>query len=523
MQKNLITAAEAAALIQDSDDLIVGGSAGMGVAESVLDALERRFLETASPRGLGIIHTTGVGAITDRGLNHLAHKGMVRRVIGGNFGLQLPFMKELIVSNEIQAYNVPQGVMCQLYRAMAAGQPGVITHVGLHTYMDPRQEGGRMNDATKDDRVEVVELLGREWLFYRAPRANFALIRGTTADEDGNVSMEREAAALEALSIAQAVHNAGGTVVCQVQRLARRGTLDPKTVGVPGFLIDHFVVDPDQMQNYAESYDPSRSGETVRPLATIEPYPLDLRRVIARRGAFELSPNAVFNLGVGVSAGIANVAAEEDMEDLVSLTVEAGPVGGIPGQGLYFGSSINPKAIMEQGYMFDFYAGGGLDVAFVSFAEVDARGNVNVTRFGDRNDGAGGFIEITQNTKRIVFSGTLTGQGLKGDVGGGLLAITSEGKIRKFVSEVNQISYNAAFGQERGQATMFVTERAVLTMKPEGLTVTELAPGARLQEDILDQMDFKPHVACDLKEMDPRIFSNGAMGLREAILERAAS
>ena len=518
MQQKLISATEAAALIKSGDDIIVGGSAGMGVAESILDALEQRFLETEAPRDLGVIHTTGVGAVSEKGLNHLAHKGMVRRVIGGNFGLQIPFMKELIVSNVIQAYNVPQGVMCQLYRAMAAGQPGVITHVGLHTYMDPRHEGGRMNNVTKDDRVELVELLGREWLFYRAPRANFALIRGTTADEDGNVSMEREAAALEALSIAQAVHNSGGTVVCQVQRLARRGTLNPKTIGVPGFLINYFVIDQDQMQNYAEPYDPSRSGETVRPLATIEPNPLDFRRVIARRGAFELASDAVFNLGVGVSAGIANVAAEEDIEDLVVLTVEAGPVGGIPGQGLYFGSSINPKAIMEQGYMFDFYAGGGLDVAFVSFAEVDAKGNVNVTCFGDRNDGAGGFIEITQNTKRIVFSGTFTGRGLKGDVGSGNLTITSEGSIQKFVPEVNQISYNASFGQERHQDIMFVTERAVLKMMPDGITVTELAPGVRLQEDVLDQMGFEPRVADEVKVMDPRIFSDGPMGLRKAIL-----
>ncbi len=519
MIDNVITAKQAAELINDGDSIIVGGSAGMGVAESVLVAIGQRFLKDKHPQKLGVIHTTGVGAVTEKGLNHLAHKGLVGRVIGGNFGLQLPFMKELITSNEIEAYNIPQGVMCQLYRAMAAGQPGVVTHVGLHTYMDPRQEGGRMNSATTKDIIRVIELDDREWLFYATPRANVALIRGTTADEDGNVSMEREAAALEALSIAQAVHNAGGTVVCQVERLARRGTLHPQMVRVPGFLINHFVVDPDQMQNYAERFDPGLCGETVRPLATIIPDPLDLRRVIARRGAFELSRNAVFNLGVGVSAGIANVAAEEDMEDLVNLTVEAGPVGGIPGKGLYFGSSINPKAIMEQGYMFDFYAGGGLDVAFVSFAEVDAAGNVNVTRFGDRNDGAGGFIEITQNAKRIVFSGTLTGGGLKGEVGSGKLCITNEGSIRKFVPKVNQISYNASFGQERGQDTMFVTERAVLRMMPDGITVTELAPGVRLNEDVLDQMEFKPRIADDLKKMDPRIFSEGSMRLRQTILD----
>ncbi|MEE9195807.1 MAG: acyl CoA:acetate/3-ketoacid CoA transferase, partial [Alphaproteobacteria bacterium] len=277
---------------------------------------------------------------------------------------------------------------------------------------------------------------------------------------------------------------------------------------------------PEQMQNYAVRFDPSLCGETTRPLATIKPDPLSMRRVIARRAAFELSRNAVFNLGVGVSAAIPNVVAEEDMEDLVSLTVEAGVVGGIPGQGLYFGSSVNPKAIMDQGYMFDFYAGGGLDVAFVSFAEVDAEGNVNVTRFGDRNDGAGGFIEITQNAKRVIFSGTLTAGGLTADIADGALNIEREGSIRKFVPRVNQISYNARLGQERGQNTMFITERAVLKMTPDGITVTELAPGVRLQEDVLDRMDFEPRVSPDLGQMDPRIFREGPMGLRQTILER---
>ena len=522
MLDRVVTAEEAASLIKDEDSVIVGGSAGMGVAESVLVAIEQRFLGGHGPRGLTVIHTTGVGAVTDRGLNRLVHKGLVGRVIGGNFGLQLPFMRELIVSNEIEAYNIPQGVLCQLYRAMAAGQPGVVTHVGLHTYMDPRQEGGRMNDATTGDMIEVVELSGREWLFYKVPRANFALIRGTTADEDGHVGMEHEATTLEALSIAQAVHNAGGTVVCQVERLAQRGTLHPQMVRVPGFLIDHFVVDPEQMQNYAVRFDPSLCGETTRPLATIVPDPLSARRVIARRAAFELSRNSVFNLGVGVSAAIPNVVAEEDVEGLVSLTIEAGVVGGIPGQGLYFGSSVNPRAIMDQGYMFDFYAGGGLDLAFVSFAEVDAEGNVNVTRFGDRNDGAGGFIEITQNAKRIVFSGTLTGGGLTVGIADGALSIEREGSIRKFVPRVNQISYNARLGQERGQNTKFISERAVLEMTPEGVMVTELAPGVRLREDVLDCMDFEPRVSSDLRQMDPRIFREGPMGLRQFILEREA-
>ncbi|MGQ0664320.1 MAG: acyl CoA:acetate/3-ketoacid CoA transferase [Pseudomonadota bacterium] len=521
MLNRVIAADEAAQLIKDGDTVIVGGSAGMGVAESVLEAIEKLFLGEGRPRALTILHTTGVGAVHAKGLNRLAHKGLIKRVIGGNYGLQLPFMKALIVSDEIEAYNLPQGVICQLYRAMAAKHPGVVTHVGLDTYIDPRQEGGKMNRATTEDLIEVVTLAGQEWLFYKAPVANVALIRGTTADEDGNVGWEHEATTLEALSIAQAVHNAGGTVICQVKRLAERGTLHPQMVKVPGFLIDRFVVDPGQWQNYATPFDPSLCGEIRRPLSSVEAGPLNERRVIARRGAFELFPGAVINLGVGVSALIPNVLAEEGLERLVTLTVEAGVIGGVPGEGLYFGSACNPSAIIDQPYQFDFYDGGGLDLAFVSFAEVDSEGNVNVTRFGDRNDGAGGFIDITQNAKRIVFGGTLSGGGLKVVVADGRLRIDREGTLAKFVARVGQISYNGRRGQARGQETTFVTERAIFRMAPQGLMVTEIAPGIRLREDVLDRLGFSPQVASGLRLMDARIFRDGPMGLKAETAARA--
>ena len=517
MMNRIVTAQAAAELIKDGDTVIVGGSGGMGVADAVVIALEKRFLESKTPSALTVIHTTGIGAFKSEGLNRLAHKGLIKRVIGGNFGLQLKFMRELVVSDEIEAYNFPQGVICQLYRAMAAKQPGVITHIGLYTYIDPRQEGGKMNSATSEDLIEVVNLAGSEYLFYKAPIANIALIRGTTADEDGNVSMEHEGTTLEALSIAQAVHNAGGTVICQVKRLAQRGSLHPQMVRIPGCLIDVFVIDENQQQNYVTSFDPSLCGEVRRPMATLKPGPLNVRRIIARRAAFELTTGAVFNLGAGVSAGISNVIAEENMEHRVTSTVEAGVFGGIPGEGLYFGSAYNPQAIIDQPYMFDFYSGGGLDVAFVSFAEVDAVGNVNVTRFGNRNDGAGGFIDITQTAKRIVFSGTLTGGGLKVDVSAGKLRIAQEGSIIKFVPRVNQISFNGQLGHEQEQRTTFVTERAVLVGSSEGLVVAEIAPGVRLREDVLDQFGFKPQVLPDLPLMDPRIFQEGRMGLRDAL------
>lgn len=517
MRDRIVTREQAVASIKDGDTVVVGGSGGMGVAESILAQLEKTFLDGGHPRDLTVVHTTGVGDFQELGMGHLAHKGLVKRVIGGNYGPQPNFMK-LIVANEVEAYNLPQGVIAQMHRAIAAGQPGVVTHVGLQTYMDPRQEGGKMNDAATEDMVEVVELAGREWLFYKAFAPDVAIIRGTTADEDGNISMEHEGTTLEGLSIAQGVHNNGGTVICQVKRLARRGSIHPQMVKIPGFLVDQVVVDENQRQTYGTAFDPSVCGELPRPLETIKPDPLNERRVMARRAAFALFPGAVLNIGVGVSAGIPNVAAEEGISDLFVLTGEAGIIGGVPRSGLDFGSAFNPTAVVDQPYQFDFYDGGGLDVAFVSFAEVDAEGNVNVTKFGNRADGAGGFIDITQNTRQIVFSGTLLGGGLKIAVADGAVRIDQEGRIHKFIPKVQQISYNARLGQETGQDVTFVTERAVFRMTAEGIVLTEIAPGIRMQEDVLNRMGFQPKVAPDLRLMDPRIFRDGPMGLRDDIL-----
>ena len=513
-----ITPAAAAALLQDGDMVLAGGNGGSGVPEAVFEAVERRFLAGDGPHGITLFHITGVGALTEKGMNRFAHAGLVRRVIGGNFGMQLPFMK-LIVAGEMEAYNFPQGVMTHLCRAMAGKQPGVLTHVGLATYMDPRQDGGRMNARTTEPLVEVVNVAGGEYLFYRAPGVpTVALIRGTSADEDGYVSMEHEATAREDLSMAQAVHNAGGTVICQVKRIVRRGTLHPHLVKIPGFLIDHFVVVPEQMQTYTTRYDPARCGEVTVPSSSIAPDPMDLRRVVARRAAFELRPRDVVNLGVGISAMIPNVAAEEGIEDQLTLTVESGVVGGVPGHAREFGTAVNPRAILDQAYQFDFYDGGGLSCAFLSFAQVDLHGNVNVTRFGQRYDGAGGFINITQNTQRLVFNGSLTGGDLDIGVADGALAIRRDGAFRKFVPAVDQISFSGRLARERGQRVTFITDRAVFELEADGLVLTEVAPGARLQEDVLDKIGFAMRVSEQLKPMDPRIFRPGPMGLREKFL-----
>ncbi|WP_159587149.1 acyl CoA:acetate/3-ketoacid CoA transferase [Chelativorans xinjiangense] len=517
---SLISAAEAAALVKAGDVLAVGGNGGSGVPETVLEALEQRFLDNGGPGGLTLLHVTGIGAVTEHGLCRLAHPGLVARVFGGNFGLQMPFMKR-IRTGEIEGYNFPQGVMAQLFRAMAGKQPGVITHVGLGTYMDPRQDGARMNERTTEPMVELVELAGREWLFYRAPTPSVAFIRGTSADEDGYVSMEHEATTREDLSIAQAVHNAGGIVICQVKRLVKRGSQNPHMVKIPGFLIDHFVLVPDQMQTYATQYDPSRCGETTIPVSSLTPDPLTERRVIARRGAFQLRSGDVINLGVGISAMIPNVVAEEGMDEMMTLTVESGVVGGVPGYAREFGTAYNPRAILDQAYQFDFYDGGGLDCAFLSFAEVDGDGNVNVTRFGDRYDGSGGFINISQNARRLVFSGSLTGGGLDVAVESGRLAIRSEGKFRKFVPDVGQVSFNGRLARERGQDVIYITERAVFRLEADGLALAEIAPGVRLKEDVIDQVGFPLRVDPGVKLMDPRIFRPGPMGLREDILDGA--
>ncbi|MEC5293112.1 MULTISPECIES: acyl CoA:acetate/3-ketoacid CoA transferase [unclassified Aurantimonas] len=515
---SLITAADAAELVKEKDVLAVGGNGGTGAPDAILRALEQRFLTTETPRSLTLFHVTGIGAGSDCGLCHLAHAGLIDSVFGGNFGLQIPFMK-LIRDEEIKGYNFPQGVMAQMCRALAAKQPGVITHVGLHTYMDPRQEGGRMNTCTREEMVELINLVGREWLFYRAPTPTIAFLRGTSADEDGYVSMEHEATTREDLSIAQAVHNAGGIVICQVKRLVKRGTLNPHMVKIPGFLINHFVLVPDQMQTYATHYDPSRSGETRVPVSTLVPDPMTDRRVIARRAACQLRPADVVNLGVGISAMIPNVAAEEDIDEIMTLTVESGVIGGVPGYGREFGTAYNPRAIIDQPYQFDFYDGGGLTCAFLSFAEVDGEGNVNVTRFGERYDGSGGFINITQSAQRLVFSGSLTGGGLDVVVEDGKIFIRREGKFKKFVPAVGQISFNGTLARERRQDITFISERAVFKLEADGLVLVEIAPGVRLQEDVLDQIGFSPRVSSDLKLMDPRIFRPGRMGLRKELLD----
>lgn len=507
-------------LIKDKSFVIIGGNGGTGVAEKILIEIEKSFIKNNRPKNLSIFHITGIGAVDKYGLNRLNHKGLVSKVIGGNFGLQIPFMKDLIVGNKIEAYNFPQGILSQMCRTMASKQPGIITKVGLKTYMDPRIEGGKMNKKTKKDLVTLITIKNKEYLFYLAPKPNVAIIRGTSVDTDGYIYMDHEATTREDLSIAQAVHNNGGIVICQFKKFLKKKHLNPQLAKIPGFLIDYYVHDPLQKQTYSTKYDKFRSGEKLLKKTKIKVMPLDIRKVIARRASLELKKNNVVNLGVGVSVGISNIAHEEDIYKDITLTVEAGVIGGIPGSGLDFGTAINPKMIVDQSYQFDFYDGGGLDCAFLSFAEIDQSGNVNVSKFGERNDGAGGFINIAEGAKKVIFSGTLTANGLKTKVTMGKLKILNEGKNKKFIKRVKQITYSSKLGIKRGQTILFNTDRGVFQFIDNKITLIEIAYGVRLKEDIIDQVNFKIKISKNLKKIPKKIYLEKKMELKKIFFSK---
>jgi acyl CoA:acetate/3-ketoacid CoA transferase len=398
---------------------------------------------------------------------------------------------------DIEAYNLPQGVLAQLLRESAAKRPGLITKVGLGTFCDPRQGGGKLNTATTADLVEVLSLHDEEYLFYPSPSFDVAFIRGTTADENGNLTLEHETAKLGVLAAATAARNSGGLVIAQVKRIAGAHTLNAKTVVVPGHLIDIVVLDENQRQTAINDYNPAFSGEVYVPFGRSPVMALSERKI-------ELG--SVVNLGVGMADGGATAALEEGRLKEMTLTVEQGMVGGVPERGVIFGVSWNPEAVIDHSSQFDFYDGGGLDVTCLGFAEVDRDGNVNSSLVDGRIFGAGGFINISQAAKKVVFCGSLTAGGLRTDMSEGHLRVTSEGKHHKFIDKVRQITFNAHLARERGQEVIYVTERAVFVLGDEGPVLVEVAPGWTADQ-IVALMDFEPKRADQIRVMSASLFA----------------
>jgi propionate CoA-transferase len=518
----VVSASAAASLVQNGDAVLISGSGGgHGVPEAVLTAIELRFLETGAPRDLCLIHAVGIGDRKLKGAARFRHPGMLKRSITGAL-VDSPPLVELARDDRIESYTLPQGVIAQLTREIAAGRPGLITRTGLHTFVDPRQLGGRQSKSAKDDLVELITIGGEEWLRFKPYPLDVVLLRGSTADEDGNVTMEQEAISGEVLSSAQAGRRLGAAVIVQVKRLARRSSLPARAVKIPGILVDYVVVDPEQSQTYTTAYSPAYAGELRVPLEAMAQLPFGERKIVARRAAMELTPAAICNLGAGISTGVSAVAAEEGILDDIVLTNEQGFIGGAPVMGVDSGSAQNYDAVVDQPYQFDFYDGGGLDIAFLSFAEVDPQGNVNISRFGDTIVGIGGFVNISQNARKVVFSGTFTSGGLKVAWQDGALRILTEGRHGKFVPGIEQICYNARFAAQEGRKALFVTERAVFRLTTDGLELFEVAPGIDVERDICALMAFRPHIASNLARMDDRLFKHEPIGLKGEIANKAA-
>ena len=526
----ICTAAEAAALVKDGAFLVCAGNMNNCLAEEICAAIEDRWNLEQHPKDMTIMSASGVGDMGPvggvfRGFEHFAHEGMIRRVIVGHNGSNHTIMK-MQAENKVESYNFPQGVIEHMFRTRAKGLDVELSKVGIGTFVDPRQEGGKTNSITKEDLVSVVNVGGEEYLAYRTPKIDVALIRGTTADEEGNLTCEDEAVLTNIQAIAMATKASGGIVLCQVKNVVRKGALPAKEVIVPGAFIDRIVVTTDPEKNHrmtmGEYYNPAYTGKYKYPVAAAAPLPLNVHKTIARRAAMELQLHVPVNTGLGYPEGIANVANEEGIADDLILTVETGAFGGVPAARTSFGSTTNAMAFVDSPTIFDLYDSGYLYATFVGLAECQADGSVNVSRFVDkagneRRPGAGGFIDLTQGARNVIFCGTMTAGGYKSEVRDGKLVILKEGAEKKFVKKINQITFSGPHAMEIAQNVLYITDRAVFRLTKDGLDQEEIAPGIDLKTEILPYMDFEPIISPDLKEMDPKIFREGLIGLKEQI------
>jgi propionate CoA-transferase len=521
----VLSADEAVARIHDGATLAMSGAGLAGFAEEVAVAIERSFLATGHPRGLTLVHATAIGIGDDRGVAHLGREGLLTKWIGG-YTRSAPPIAALIRANLCQAYSLPQGVVSQLYREIGAHRPGLITHVGLGTFVDPRLGGGRMNEVTTQDYVKVIEIEGKEYLFYPSFPIDVAVIRGTTADELGNLTMDEEPVLLGQLPLAQAAQNTGGIVIAQAKYLARAGSLHPKHVKVPGILVDGVVLASApqyHLQTAGGADDPALSGDLKSPMETAAVLPKGAKAVVARRAAMELVPDAIVNLGIGYPDALSALASEEGVADLLTLTTELGVIGGQLGADLFFGTSRNADVLLEQQVMFDWYDGGGLDIAFLGLAQADQHGNVNVSRFSGMDIGPGGFINITQATPTVVYCGSFTAGGLQVEIKDGRLRVVTEGKYKKFLKSVEQITFSGAEAGRRGQRVLYVTERAVFELREGRFTLIEIAPGIDLTRDVLAQMDFEPAMAEPLGQMPGDLFQESWGKLRSIMTAKTVT
>jgi propionate CoA-transferase len=506
-RNKFMTADAAVGLIKDGDTVaLVGGGGGLMEATHTFRAVSRRFLETGAPRNLTVCHALGIGDRKSEGMNHFAHEGLVRRVIGGHW-VWSPKMQAMARDERIEAYVLPSGCVMQLYREIGGKRPGLFTHVGLGTFVDPRHQGGKMNASAKEDLVEVVTLGGRELLWYKSFPVNVAIIRGSFGDADGNISLDQEAANVDVYAAALAAHNSGGIVIAQVRTAVDVNSLPARSVRVPGAIVDAVVVDPDQRMSYDLPYDPTISGERRGPVPPGPPDPLNARTLIARRAYRELREGDVINFGVGIGEGVAKMMAERGEVERYYQTIEHGTYGGSLLVGLLFGFARSASAMIDGPSQFDFYAGGGLDTAFLGFGELDRFGDVNVSKLGGLTVGPGGFMDIAQNARKVVFCGTFDTKGGKVEVGDGKLTVRAAGEVRKLVAKVEQITYSGQQALKLGHEALFVTERAVFRLVPDGLVLEEVAPGIDLRRDILERMDFEPLIPRPPVVMDAALFT----------------